>query len=151
MEGGLKNIDQLRTYLNTKGLKSTKQRDIIVKTFLQTQDHIDIHSLYQKVRETFPNLGYATVYRTMKLLKECGVACERHFGTRYAVYEPSSDHAHHDHLICLECNKIVEFENKSIERLQEQVAKKYNYTLLHHKHELYGHCKDCKEKLNEKI
>lgn len=146
MEIFLEKLEYLKSYLVTKGLKSTKQRDMIVKIFLQAKDHIDIESLYQKVKSTYPKVGYATVYRTMKLLKDCGIASERHFGTRHAVYEPTSLDSHHDHLICLECRKIVEFKNTAIEKLQENIAKKYNFTLTHHKHELYGMCEDCRHK-----
>ena len=137
-------LEQLKSYLSKQGLKSTKQRDIIVEIFLQTTDHIDIEALYTKVKKKHPEIGYATVYRTMKLLKECGIAAERHFGTRHAVYEPHVPHMHHDHLICEKCNAIIEFENLEIEALQEQVAKKHKFQLTTHKHELYGFCSQCK-------
>ena len=131
-------------YLALKGLKSTKQRDIIVEEFLKTKEHIDVEALYEKVRARSTAIGYATVYRTMKLLKEGGLASERHFGHGYALYEPH-DKDHHDHLICLKCHKILEFENEAIEKLQDVVAKKYNFKLMTHKHELYGHCQTCQE------
>lgn len=136
---------QLKEYLLSKRLKSTRQRSAIIETFLETKDHIDIESLYKKVRDTYPRIGYATVYRTIKLLKESGMASERHFGTRHAVYEPHTPDHHHDHLICQSCNKIIEFENKHIEKLQERIAKKYGFILTTHKHELYGFCVDCKK------
>lgn len=140
---------QLKALLLAKGLKSTKQRDAILQEFLQLRKHVDIDSLYQKVKAKHPTIGYATVYRTMKLLKECGMASERHFGTRQALYEPKHD-THHDHLICLRCNKIIEFENKKIESLQEEIAKKYGFHLKNHKHELYGHCTPCRKSGKEK-
>ena len=137
-------LEQLKSYLADRGLKSTKQRDSIVEIFLQITDHIDIESLYAKVKKKYPDIGYATVYRTMKLLKDSGIAAERHFGTRHAVYEPHAPHTHHDHLICEKCNTIIEFENPQIEALQEQVAKKHKFQLTTHKHELYGFCNQCK-------
>lgn len=136
-------VDQLKFYLSSKGLKSTKQRDIIVQVFLATKNHVDIETLYQRVKEKDSRIGYATVYRTMKLLKESGIASERHFGTRHAVYEPDSPQQHHDHLICIKCNEIIEFENKQIETLQDTIARKFKYTLINHKHELYGYCSKC--------
>lgn len=131
---------------SSPGIKNTKQRDLILQTFLKTKEHVDIPTLCEKVRKLDPKIGVATVYRTIKLLKNSGRAHERHFGTKHAVYEPHHENTHHDHLICLECKKIVEFENHAIERLQENVAKKYGYTLTNHKHELYGYCKDCGKK-----
>ena len=134
---------QLKTYLSSKGLKSTKQRDTIVKIFFNLKDHVDIETLYKKVKEKDSNIGYATVYRTIKILKDSGVISERHFGTRHAVYEPHSPQEHHDHLICIKCHEIVEFENDLIEMLQDTIAKKFKYKLVKHKHELYGYCSRC--------
>lgn len=137
---------RLRKFLSANGLKSTKQRDLIIEMFFETKDHIDIDSLYKKIKEKNPRIGYATVYRTMKLLKESGLASERHFGARrHALYEPHLPDSHHDHLICVTCHKIVEFENKTIEKTQEIIAQKYRFKLTHHKHELYGYCEECKK------
>jgi len=138
-------FNNLKTYLSSKGLKSTKQRDVIVHEFLKLEAHVDIDSLYQRIKTKHPKIGYATVYRTMKLLKESGLASERHFGTRpKALYEPHHN-THHDHLICLKCNKIIEFENEKIEKLQDAIAKKYGFQLENHKHELYGICSPCQK------
>lgn len=137
---------RLKEFLSANGLKSTKQRDLIIETFLETKDHVDIDSLYKKVKEKNSHVGYTTVYRTMKLLKESGIASERHFGTRrHALYEPHLPNTHHDHLICVACHKIVEFENDTIEKIQKLVAQKYRFKLTHHKHELYGYCGECKK------
>lgn len=133
-----------KALLAKRGLKLTRQREMIVKAFLATKDHMDIETLTKKIRHKYPRIGAATVYRTMHFLKEAGIASERHFGTRYAVYEPLFPHQHHDHLICLSCQEIIEFENPEIEILQDKVAKKYRYTLETHKHELYGYCSNCR-------
>jgi Fur family ferric uptake transcriptional regulator len=134
----------VKEFLSTKGLKATVQRDAVIETFLKIKEHVDIDSLYRKVKEKNPRIGYATVYRTMKLLKECGIASERHFGSRQALYEPHHPDTHHDHLICIKCSKIIEFENDDIEKIQDMIAKKYKFALTHHKHELYGYCGGCK-------
>lgn len=137
---------RLKEFLAAYGLKSTKQRDLVIETFLETKDHVDIDSIYKKVKEKNSRIGYATVYRTMKLLKESGIALERHFGARrHALYEPHVPNTHHDHLICVTCHKIVEFENNTIEKIQRLVAQKYRFKLTHHKHELYGYCEECKK------
>lgn len=135
-------MDAFKVFLGEKGLKSTRQRDLILRTFLETKDHINVESLYQKVKVVNAHIGYATVYRTMKLLKEGGLVSERHFDQGHALYEPL--HAeHHDHLICLKCHAIYEFSDDQIERLQDRIAKKFKFKLVHHKHELYGICRNC--------
>ena len=89
---------------------------------------------------------YATVYRTLKLLTECGVAFERKFGDGLTRFELADDESHHDHLICVDCSKIVEFEEPEIEGLQARVAARYGFMLKSHKHEMYGSCADCQAK-----
>ena len=96
-----------------------------------------------QVRAKDPRVGYATVYRTLKLLTECGVANERRFGDGLTRYELADDRTHHDHIICIECGKITEFEEPRIEVLQEEIASRHGYELRSHKHEMYGVCPDC--------
>jgi Fur family ferric uptake transcriptional regulator len=140
-------LDHLRTmlsaYMVKKGLRSTDQRKLIVETFFHSENHVSIEELLALVRAHDPKVGYATVYRTLKLLAECGVANERRFGDGLTRYELADDASHHDHLICVDCGDITEFEEPRIEELQERVAKKYGYLLRSHKHELYGICPKC--------
>jgi Fur family ferric uptake transcriptional regulator len=133
---------RFKEHLRGQGLKSTAQRDTIAKVFFDTQRHISVEELYQEVKRRNPRIGYATVYRTMKLLTECGVAAERHFRDGEARYE-SAQKRHHDHLICEACGKIEEFEEPRIEALQEGVAKRLGFRFTGHKMELYGLCRDC--------
>jgi Fur family ferric uptake transcriptional regulator len=90
-------------------------------------------------------VGYATVYRTMELLSESGVVQEHKFGDGFTRYELSDEAAHHDHLVCLECDKIIEFEEPQIEVLQDRVAKRYGFLVRAHKHEMYGICAECQK------
>lgn len=138
--------EMLNAYMAKKGLRSTKQRDHIVEAFLDHPDHVSIEELLARVRERDPAIGYATVYRTLKLLTESGVANERRFGDGLTRYELADDETHHDHLICLECQKIVEFEEPEVERLQDAIAEKHGFQVRWHKHELYGVCPDCQKK-----
>ena len=134
----------LQGYMDKKGLRSTDQRKLIVETFFHADNHVSIEELLAQVRAHDPRVGYATVYRTLKLLAECGVANERRFGDGLTRYELADDGAtHHDHLICVECHTITEFEEPRIEDLQEKVARKYGFELRSHKHELYGLCAKC--------
>jgi Fur family ferric uptake transcriptional regulator len=134
---------RFKEHLRAQRLKSTAQRDTIAKVFLESQRHISVEELYNEVRRRNPRIGYATVYRTMKLLTECGVAAERHFRDGEARYE-SAEKQHHDHLICEHCGKIVEFEEPRIEALQEETAKRLGFQFTGHKMELYGLCRDCR-------
>ena len=140
----------LSTHMAKKGLRSTDQRRLIVETFFKSPNHVSIEELLAQVRVHDPKVGYATVYRTLKLLTECGVAFERRFGDGLARYELADEASHHDHLICIECGSIVEFEEPRIETLQEAVAHSHGYELRSHKHELYGVCGDCQRKSNKK-
>ncbi len=135
---------RFKDHLRKQRLKSTAQRDTIAKVFLETQRHISVEELYHEVRSRNPRIGYATVYRTMKLLTECGIAAERHFRDGEARYESAQKH-HHDHLICEGCGKIVEFEESRIESLQSEVAKRLGFRFTGHKMELYGLCRECQK------
>ncbi len=135
--------EQLTEYLSEQGLKSTRQRDDILKAFVSAGRHVSAEELYLLVKKTNPHLGYATVYRTLKLLAEAGLAEERHFEDGYTRYEYRASDSHHDHLICTRCGRILEFENESIETLQHEVAKKNRFLVQSHKLELYGICHDC--------
>src|SRR5208283_1609621 len=123
--------------MTKKGLRSTDQRRLIVETFFRSDDHVSIEELLAQVRAKDRRVGYATVYRTLKLLAECGVAHERRFGDGLTRYELADDVAHHDHLICIACGNITEFEEPRIEELQERVARNNGFELRSHKHELY--------------
>jgi Fur family ferric uptake transcriptional regulator len=130
----------LSRYLEDHQLKHTKQREAILEIFLSVTGHITGEDLYQRVRDLHPQIGYTTVYRTMKLLCEAGLAHEHNFDgtTRYEIA-----HQHHDHLVCIRCGKIIEFECEMIEKAQEQIAERYQFRVLRHRHELYGHCGKC--------
>ena len=133
----------LNAYMEKKGLRSTDQRKLIVETFFRSDNHVSIEELLAAVRSRDPRVGYATVYRTLKLLAECGVAYERRFGDGLTRYELADEESHHDHLICVECGEITEFEEPRIEELQDAVARQYGFELRSHKHELYGVCPKC--------
>lgn len=139
--------DQLAEYLSGQGLKSTSQRDSILQAFVDAGRHVSAEELYVAIKKKAPGIGYATVYRTLKLLAEAGIAEERRFEDGFTRYEyRPSDAAHHDHLICTRCREIVEFENDRIEALQEDVAKKNGFEVQSHRLEIYGLCTKCQGK-----
>jgi Fur family ferric uptake transcriptional regulator len=133
----------LAQYLEAHSLKHTRQREAILEIFLAASGHITSEEIYQRVRDRHANIGYTTVYRTMKLLCDAGLASERHFDDGITRYEIA--HEHHDHLVCLRCGKIIEFECEMIESTQVEIADRYGFQVLRHRHEMYGHCSSCRD------
>jgi len=140
----------LKNFIKSRGLRQSGQRDRVVETFLAQKGHISAEDLLSQVRVKDKRVGLTTVYRTLKLLTECDLAVERKFNRQVSTFEPARKGQHHDHLICLGCGKIMEFENKNIETLQEDVARKHGFFISHHVLELYGTCLDCSLKTGKK-
>jgi Fur family transcriptional regulator, ferric uptake regulator len=132
----------LRAFLREKGLHESKVRDVIVDTFLAADEHLGLEAILEKSRRKNPSVSFATVYRTMRLLVDAGVAQARDFGGT-TVYEVAHGRSHHDHLICERCGMVVEFVHDQIEQLQEKVARKHGFQLRRHRHELFGLCPRC--------
>ncbi len=131
--------ERWKEYLRHHNMNTTQQRELIVDQFLRCQDHVSIDELLARVRKRNKKIGYATVYRTLKLLVDSGVAAQRRFGDGQARFEVTGDH--HDHLICAKCGLILEFEDDDIERLQEQIAERLGgFKVVRHRHELYALC-----------
>ena len=135
----------LSQYLEEHSLKHTKQREAILAAFLEATGHITSEEIHSRVRADHPNIGYTTVYRTMKLLCDAGLASERRFDDGVTRYEIEQEH--HDHLVCLRCGKIIEFECAMIEKTQLEIADRYQFRVLRHRHELYGHCDACAQEV----
>jgi Fur family ferric uptake transcriptional regulator len=138
-------LTTFRQWIKEQGLKATSQREDIAQVFFAADRHISVEELYSEVRRVNPRVGYATVYRTLKLLKECGLAAERHFADGQARFEKAEEERHHDHLICERCGRIVEFNQPQIEQLQERVAQRFGFVATSHKMEIYGICQECRE------
>ena len=137
---GKKILDE---YAVKKRLRNSKQRDVILRIFLETTKHLTSEELYGLVKQKLPNIGIATIYRTLKLFCECKIAAELKFNREKSRYETLLYTKHHDHLICLKCGKLIEIYDDEIERLQKKLSKKNNFILKSHKLELYGFCKEC--------
>ena len=134
-----------KRWISGEGLNATKQREEILNIFLNSQGHKNLSQIYAQVIKANPKIGYTTVYRTLKLLTRSGLAVQRKFADGETRYEPTSGKGHHDHLICLECGKIIEFENEDLETLQNGIAQRYRFKISHHRMELYGQCADCSQ------
>lgn len=131
--------------LLAKNLKHSRQRDEILGIFLDTDEHLTADQLYRLAKRKHSSLGYATVYRTLKLLCECGLCRELKFEDGTTRYEHLYGHKHHDHLICTKCGRLVEVIEPDIELLQDKLFKAHGFYPQRHRMELYGICKRCKE------
>lgn len=134
-------VQRFNEYLKTHRHKLTKQRALITEVFFdpeQRAEHPTVEELYLRVKARDQSVGHATIYRTLKLLVDAGLAVPNRIGEDLTRYEPDVPGEHHDHMICNQCGLIVEFEDKEIERLQEEIAKRLGFALLDHSMNLIG-------------
>jgi Fur family ferric uptake transcriptional regulator len=139
-------LDTFKNIIKENKLKYTSQREAILKTLYENPRHFTSENLYLLVKEKYPelNIGIATVYRTLSLLEENGIVSSISLGIQGKKFEIANK-PHHDHLICTECGKIVEFENDEIEKLQEKIARVNGFELTSHLMQLYGVCQECQK------
>lgn len=138
----MESIQKLEQYLSQHGLKMTAQRKIILETMEDIPYHMTLDELLQAVENNGTRVGQATMYRTMKLFVDANIVEEHRFDDGITRYEISEEGEHHDHLICLSCGQIIEFEDELIERRQHEVAQRFGIRITTHKMELYGYCID---------
>jgi Fur family transcriptional regulator, ferric uptake regulator len=133
-------IERFKGWLTEQGLKYTRQRQAIAEVFFESGQHLSLDDLLELAKARHPSVGYATVYRTMKILAESGLATEHKFSEGLVRYEPAVEGEHHDHLICVDCGRIVEYEDEEVERLQHALATRHGFRVVSHRHEIYGKC-----------
>lgn len=138
---------RFRELLAGRGLRLTGQREVITEVFFTAARHLSLTEILALALAVRPGVGFATVYRTMRMLVDLGFANEHRFGEEQTLYEPAVAGEHHDHFICVDCGKIVEFEEPEIESLQERAARRLGFEVVSHRHEIYVRCvEDCGEK-----
>ena len=144
MKNNSKILDKLKAIIKNKGLKYTKQREIIFETILNSKKHLNADELNIIINKKYPaeKIGIATIYRALAFLEESNLISSISLHKDGKESEPSIK-KHHDHLICVKCNKIVEFLDDSIEKKQEQIAQQNGFKLLKHTMYLYGICSNC--------
>ena len=146
MNKNKKTIGKLKEIIKQKGLKYTKQREIVFETIINSNKHLGTEEIYNLIIKKYPNekIGIATVYRALAFLEESDLISSISISEDYKKFEPSLKE-HHDHLICIKCNKIIEFVNNIIEEEQEKTAKKEGFRLIKHTMYLYGICNNCEK------
>lgn len=123
--------------LRSAGLRITRQRRIILDVMLSTDDHPNAVEIFQRASAIDSSISLSTVYRTMKVLEECGAIHRHAFDGGPSRFEQASG-SHHDHLIDIDSGEVIEFHSDVIERLQEEIARALGYDIVHHRLELYG-------------
>ncbi|MCK5942721.1 MAG: transcriptional repressor, partial [Planctomycetes bacterium] len=126
------------------GFRWTSQRALIVREALETHDHFTAEELLDLCRKTDPKVSRATVYRTLSVLEEAGFVEGLETGDGGRRFEHVLGHEHHDHMVCLECEKIIEFRDDELERRQELAAKRVGFEIQRHSLRIYGRCKECR-------
>lgn len=132
-------------HLRRRGLNLTHQREKILQCLLSAQRHMDVEQIFDQLKKKDPSLGRATVFRTVKLLQECGLVAEVASGQGRSKFELKADRPHHDHMICMECGGITEFQSPRMEHFQDEAIRKHGFEALWHRHEIFGRCADCRK------
>ncbi len=142
--------NQFESYLKQKGCKITKSRFDIIDIIARYSSHFEIEDLVNWITQEDKKIASrSTVYRTVKLLQEFGAIREVIKLNNRTIYEFIAGKPHHEHLVCIECGKIIEFNKEKIEELQEEVCKEYNFSPVNHRLEIFGICSDCRSKRDE--
>lgn len=140
-------LNDFKNLLKNNGLKFTIQREVILETLYNSNEHLTPEALHNLIQDKFPNLntGIATVYRTLSLLEESDMVTSLSFGSSGKKYELGAKH-HHDHFICTRCGTIIEFVDEEIEKRQKLIAKEKGFLMQDHSMQIYGLCKNCQDR-----
>jgi Fur family transcriptional regulator, ferric uptake regulator len=134
------------THLKRVGLKHTDQRDTILRTFLETRDHLSTDELHRLVKKKDARIGFTTVYRTLKLLSDCGLASEVAFHDGITRFEHQYNRRSHHHMVCTECGGSVEFFSPEVGKIEQEIGRKHHYLTTRHTFQIYGLCEECRKK-----
>jgi len=139
-------LDKFKALLKENSLKFTKQRELILKFLYENNGHFTPEDIYMRIKKSYPqiNIGIATIYRTLTLLENEGIASSLSFGAQGKKYELGLK-KHHDHFICTSCGEIIEFFDETIERQQEKIAEKFNFKMTDHTMKIIGLCETCQK------
>ncbi len=139
-------LERFKQLLRSNNLKFTKQRETILHTLYLHSGHFTPEELYHLIKSERPglNTGIATIYRTLSLLENAGIVTSISFGTQGKKYELGVK-AHHDHMICTNCGKILEFYDEAIEKRQENIAKEFGFIMEDHSMKIFGVCPECQK------
>jgi Fur family ferric uptake transcriptional regulator len=138
-------LQAIEDFMRSRGLKLTGPRRRVVETLLSVKGHVAADDLIELLRKGRTPVSKATVYRTLALVSQSGLIDGHDFEKGRRLYEPMVGRAHHDHLCCLSCGRVIEFEDPEIERLQDGVVRRHRFTPVYHSHKIFGYCSGCPE------
>ena len=139
-------VERFRRYLRDHHQPVTRQRDHVAQTVFLSDEHLSVEEIRRKLRERGERVGTATVYRTLELLVQSGLVRAHEFGEGFRRYEPTASQAHHEHLICTRCGRVIEFTNVPLERMLPIIADEHAFQHQRHRVEIYGVCRDCRQR-----
>jgi len=142
------NIEEVKELLKEEGYKLTTQRQAILDAICENHEkHLNPEEIYGIVKKKYPDIGIATVYRTLQLLEKLNIIYRVNFDDGYNRYELNyaSENHHHHHLICLNCGKVMEVKIDLLEALENEIEKEYNFRILDHNLKFFGYCSDCQK------
>ncbi|KUK50224.1 MAG: Transcriptional regulator [candidate division TA06 bacterium 32_111] len=142
--------ERFKYFLKERNLKYTPERKEIIEAIVKLQKHFDAEDIYKQLRKQKSNVSLATIYRTIPLLIDSGLIIETLHCRDKVLYERIYNKKHHDHLVCINCGKIIEFYNGEVEKLQDEICRKYQFVATEHRLGIKGYCKECQDKLNIK-
>ena len=141
-------VEAFQEFLRKRALKLTTQRNIIAKRIFRTTGHFSAEDIVDAFRREKKPISKSTVYRTLELLVEADLLDTIDFDQGYKLYERCLGRSHHDHLICVECRRVIEFCNEEIERQQDRVSDQHGFRILWHTHKIYGLCEPCAKRVD---
>jgi len=139
-----------KDFLKNQGLKFTPERKAILEEVFATHSHFDAEKLYEKLRRKKKKISRASVYRTLPLLVKAGLIMRTDSISDVGVFEHTYGHEHHDHMLCINCGKIIEFHDAGLEKLKKQICEKYKFKAVYHYLSFKGYCEECLKKAGVK-
>lgn len=139
-------LARFKEYLRDHNLRMTPERRSVLEIVLSREGHFDAEELLQFLRRNNQRVSRATLYRTLDHLRGAGLVKMHRFGRGHALFEHVYGRSHHDHLVCDRCDRVIEFVNEEIERLQEEVCRKHEFRSTTHVMQIFGICRECQKK-----
>ena len=138
-------IETFAKYLKTRKLKFTRERKAVLQEMFLNRGHLEAEELLYKLRRKKKGASRATVYRTLELLVDSGMVRKVNLGHGHSHYELVVDHPHHEHMICLDCGKVIEFSDKKVEEASNKLCQKQRFKHSSHLFEVFGYCDKCRK------
>jgi Fur family ferric uptake transcriptional regulator len=139
-------LERFRRYLRDHRQPVTRQRDTVARIVFLSDDHLSVQGIARSLKAQGEQVGTATLYRTLDLLVESGLVRAHDFGEGFRRYEPMPSQAHHEHLICERCGRVIEFQNERLERMLPVIADEHAFQHQRHRVEIYGVCRECRQR-----